>query len=167
LGAVTALVAAAEVAPMPQRLHTVAPLAQEHPRRGQARQHRGQLPQRNHEHLPAKHARRGASARISHAPIKCARNNGSIVSRHAASCATNGLAIDSVPSVGQTTMTAVPRRTTRPSDRVASVSRSGSSGSDARKVTEGTSGRWARLGKCAQTRCRACPRTSECLMRVV
>lgn len=52
VGAVTALVAAAEVAPMAQRLHTAAPLAQEHPRRGQARQHRGQL-QQSHEHLPA------------------------------------------------------------------------------------------------------------------
>ena len=44
-------------------------------------------------------------------------------------CARNGLAISSVPSTGQIIMTAVPRQTTSPSVRVASVNLYGSSGS--------------------------------------
>lgn len=52
---------------------------------------------------------------------------------HAASapCAMKGLAISSAPAVGATTVTDVPRHTTRPRDRVSPVRRSGSSASAA------------------------------------
>ena len=67
-------------------------------------------------------------------------------------CARNGLAISSVPSTGQIIMTAVPRQTTSPSVRVASVNLYGSSGSgggvergrcEMGRWTGRSEGRWA------------------------
>lgn len=71
------------------------------------------------------------------------RSRASYCQRYPSASCWKGLAISSVPAVGTTSMTLVPRQTIRPSERVASVNRIGSSGSAGKERR----GRVGRAGK--------------------